>query len=96
MPNLRLLNLQCSKNAPLTFEHFQDFFRLLPQLEQSERSWSVTHRQIEENGYDLKAVNPNFQVYQDTRSLEELLKLMEERSRELQNNLHALSLYSKD
>ncbi|MCK6628735.1 MAG: type I restriction-modification system subunit M [Anaerolineae bacterium] len=91
-----LSDVKIGKNTPLTFEHFREFFQLLPQFAESERSWSVTRNQIEENGYDLKAVNPNFQIYQDTRSLGDLLRLIEERNREIQDNLHTLSLYSKD
>lgn len=89
-----LSDTKISKSTPLTFEHFHEFFQLLPQLAEGKRSWLVTYRQVEESGYDLKAVNLNFQAYQDTRSLEDLLRSMKEKSREIEDNLRALNLYS--
>jgi type I restriction enzyme M protein len=87
-----LSDIKISKSTPLTSGHFDEFFRLLPDLADSEISWTVTRRQIENNGYDLKAVNPNFRVHQDNRSLDELLRLMKERNREIQGNLQALGV----
>ncbi len=89
-----LSDVKISKAAPLTFEHFDEFFQLLPKMADGERSWSVTRKQIEETGYDLKAVNPNFRVYQDDRSLNELLRLIEERDREIQSSLRELCLFT--
>ncbi len=89
-----LSDLKISQKAPLTSEHFIEFFRLLPKLEASEKSWMVSREQIERNGYDLKAVNPNFRARQDARDLEELLALMNKRNEEIRDNLRALGLYS--
>jgi len=89
-----LSDIKISKTTPLTSEHFEEFFRLLPRLADSEKSWSVTRQQIEENGYDLKAVNPNFRVRQDDRSLNELLRLIEKQNRGIQVDLQALGSYT--
>jgi len=42
-----------------------------------ERSWSVDRETIEKNNYDMKAVNPNRKVEEDTRTPEELIALIE-------------------
>jgi type I restriction enzyme M protein len=92
-----LSDIKISKATPLTAEHFDKFFELLPYFSDSEISWSVTLNQIEESNYDLKAVNPNFRIHQeDSRSLNELVKLIEERSQEIQRDLQALGLYTPD
>jgi type I restriction enzyme M protein len=91
-----LSDLKMSKKTPLALEHFDEFFRLLPQLADSERSWSVTRAQIEDKDFDLKAVNPHYRVQQDTRNLDELLREVEEKNREIRENLRALRLYSMD
>jgi type I restriction enzyme M protein len=89
-----LSDIKISKATPLTSEHFDEFFQLLPKTADSGRSWSVTRKQIEKNGYDLKAVNPNFRIHHDDRSLSELLRLIEEGDREIQSSLQELYLYT--
>lgn len=89
-----LSGIKLNKANPLTSEYFDDFFELLPHFANSERSWSVPRRQIERNGYDLKAVNPNFRVQQDSRGLDELVQLMEERQRQIQTHLQALGSFA--
>lgn len=89
-----LSDIKISKSIPLASEHFDQFFELLPHFSDSDRSWSVTRRQIENNGYDLKAVNPHSQTRQDGRDLDELLRLMEEQHRKIQGNLQALGLFA--
>ena len=50
----------------------------------------VTREQIEVKNYDLKAVNPNAKVVEDTRTPEELLDLIEAKGREVAEALASL------
>jgi type I restriction enzyme M protein len=68
----------------------EEFFRLLPERADSERSWSVTREAIEAKNYDLKAVNPNAKRNADTRTPEELLDLIEAKGREVAEALAVL------
>ena len=42
-----LSDIKVGKKTPLTVEKFEDFFRLLPQRADSERSWTVPRAEIE-------------------------------------------------
>jgi len=68
---------------PITAKHFEEFFRLLPERGISERSWRVSIEEIEAKGYDLKAVNPNRKVQEDTRTPEELLEVIRSQAEEI-------------
>ncbi|HEU0025695.1 MAG TPA: N-6 DNA methylase [Ktedonobacterales bacterium] len=85
-----LTGIKVGKKSPLTLAHFEEFFRLLPERAESERSWSVARERIEARGYDLKAVNPNARREQDTRTPDELLDLVEAKGREVAEALAAL------
>jgi type I restriction enzyme M protein len=78
------------KKSPLTLAHFEEFFRRLPERVDSERSWTVTRPEIEAKNYDLKAVNRHARNDEDTRTLEELLNLIESNGREVAQALAAL------
>src|SRR3989338_7692137 len=78
-----LSNIKVGKKTPLTADKFAEFFRLLPERGNSERSWTVTRQEIEAKNYDLKAVNPNAKSNEDTRPPEELLDLIEAKGREV-------------
>ena len=78
------------KKNPLTLADFEEFFRLLPDRADSERSWTVTRGEIEERGYDLKAVNPNARIEQDTRTPDDLIAEIEANGREVAAALAAL------
>ena len=54
-----LSGVKVGKKNPLTLTHFEDFFRLLPGRTDSELSWMVEGKAIDEKSYDLKAVNPH-------------------------------------
>jgi type I restriction enzyme M protein len=71
-------------------EHFEDFFKLLPERASSEHSWHVPIEEIKAKNYDLKAVNPNREQEEDTRTPEELLSLIEAQEREVSTALAAL------
>jgi len=75
--------VKVTKKNPLTLDKFADFFRLLPDRAESERSWTVTREEIEAKDYDLKAVNPNAVREEDTRTPGELLDLIEAQGREV-------------
>ena len=68
----------------------EEFFRLLPERADSERSWSVTRAEIEAKNYDLKAVNPNAKGNEDMRTPEELIDLIDAKGREVAEALAAL------
>ena len=63
--------------------NFADFLKLLPSRADSERSWTVTRKDIEDKGYDIKAVNPNRKDTTDTRTPEELLDIIEAKGKEV-------------
>ncbi len=82
-----LSGVKVGKKSPLTLAHFEEFFRLLPERGASERSWTVSRTEVEARGYDIKAVNPNARPDADTRTPEELLQIIEDKGREIQQAL---------
>jgi type I restriction enzyme M protein len=78
-----LSTVKATKKNPLTLDKFDEFFRLLPERADGERSWSVSREQIEAANFDLKAVNPHAVQEEDTRTPEELLDLIEAKGREV-------------
>lgn len=85
-----LSDIKVGKRTPLTLDRFDDFFRLLPERGDSERSWTVTRAEIEARNYDLKAVNPNRKVEVDTRTPAEILAGIEARHLEIEASLRKL------
>ena len=85
-----LSGLKVTKRKPLTISHFDEFFELLPDRRESERSWSVAKSDIEAKNYDLKAVNPNRVVPVDTRTPEELIATIEAKGTEIEAALARL------
>jgi type I restriction enzyme M protein len=85
-----LSDIKVGKRTPFTIDRFDDFFKLLPQKTDSERSWSVNRETIENNNYDMKAVNPNRKVEEDTRTPEELIALIEAKQIEINEALKEL------
>ncbi len=84
------MNKNITKKQPLTIEHFEEFFRLLPDRANSERSWSVSAEEIEAKNYDIKAVNPNRKEVEDKRTPDELISIIELQTREIQEALIGL------
>jgi type I restriction enzyme M protein len=78
-----LSDIKVGKRIPFTLDKFNDFFKLLPERKDSERSWSIDRETIENNNFDLKAVNPNRKIVEDTRTPEELIALIEEKQNEI-------------
>jgi len=86
-----LSGIEIKKNQLLTFSDFDEFFELLPIFGDSENSWTVTNQEIESNNYDLKAVNPHVKAVDiDPRSTDELIDIIEEKGREIQDLLAGL------
>jgi len=85
-----LSHVKVGKKSALTLDKFEEFFRVLPERADGERSWSLRRQEIEAKNYDLKAVNPNAKNQQDTRTPEELLALIEAKGREVAEALAAL------
>ena len=85
-----LSDVKVNKKNPFTLKLMEDFFRLLPERADSERSWSVTREALEAKNYDLKAVNPNAKSNADARTPEELLDLIEAKGREVADALAVL------
>ena len=80
-----LSDLNITKKQPLTLVHFEEYFKLLPQKENSERSWRASIEEIEAKNYDLKAVNPNRKERVDTRTPQELLTQIDFYTDEIKN-----------
>jgi type I restriction enzyme M protein len=78
-----LSDIKVGKRTPFTLDKFEEFFKLLPERADSERSWTVTREEIEAKGFDLKAVNPHAKVEEDIRTPEDLLDLIEAKGREV-------------
>ncbi len=85
-----LSDIKVGKKTPLTMDKFEDFFRLLPERADSERSWTVARAEIEAKNFDLKAVNPHRKNEGDTRTPEELLDLIDAKGREVAEALAVL------
>ena len=79
-----------TKTAPLTSEHFGEFFRLLRRRADSDNSWTVSMDKIKERNYDLKAVNPRRKTEADSRTPDELLAEIEMQNVELKKALREL------
>ena len=79
-----------TKTDPLTLDHFAEFFELLPNRADSERSWTVKIDEIKERNYDLKAVNPHRVEETDTRTPADLLAEIEQHNAELNDALAQL------
>ena len=89
-----LSDIKVGKKTPFTIDKFGDFFRLLPERADSERSWTVTREEIEAKNYDIKAVNPNAKSNEDTRTPEELLNIIEAKGHEVADALASLRKWS--
>jgi len=85
-----LSDLKVGKKTPLTLNRFEEFARLLPERADSERSWTVTRKEIDDSGLDLKAVNPHAPDNEDRRTPEELIALIEAKGREVAEALAVL------
>jgi type I restriction enzyme M protein len=85
-----LSGVKVTKRKPLTLDAFEEFFELLPDRADSERSWTVSREEIEARNFDLKAVNPHAVVDEDTRTVEELLDLIEQKQQEVSEALARL------
>jgi uncharacterized protein YmfQ (DUF2313 family) len=55
----------------------------LPELPDSDHSWTVTRAEIDARGFDLKAVNPHAKSVEDKRTPEELLDIIEAKGKEV-------------
>lgn len=85
-----LSDVKVGKKNPLTLAKFEEFFRLLSTRGASEHSWTADRKEIEERGYDLKAVNPHAKKNDDLRTPEELLDLIEAKGREVTEAISTL------
>lgn len=85
-----LSHIKVRKKSPLTLGHFEQFFELLPKRADSDHSWTISRKDIEENNYDLKAVNPHTKVEGDKRTPDEILKIIEEKGQEIAEIVTAL------
>ena len=90
-----LADVKVGKKRPLTVAHFEDFFHLVSDRTDSERSWTVDRSAIEGKGYDLKAVNPFAKKDEDLRTPEELLDIIEAKGREVAEAVAALRALSR-
>jgi len=84
-----------NKSNPLTYDDFQDFFERLALNPDdpkriSERSWYVTIDEIKEKNYDLKAINENAPDTSDKRTTDELMAIISEAQRQIEDGLQGL------
>jgi len=85
-----LSGVKVGKKNPLTLAHFEECLRLFRERGDSDQSWSISRADIEAKGFDLKAVNPHARNNADTRTLEELLDLIEAKGKEIADALAVL------
>lgn len=85
-----LSDLNVTKKQPLTAQYFDEFFKLLPERVESERSWRVSVEEIQAKNYDMKAVNLNKKVAEDIRTPEELITLIDSLGEEIAKALTTL------
>ena len=84
-----------NKGHPLTFADFQDFFTRL-ELDPddpgriSERSWYRDAEEIKKSNYDLKATNDNAPDYSDKRTTAELIAIIEDSQKQIEESLKRL------
>ena len=78
-----LSDLNITKKQPLTLQHLEEFFKLLPERGVGERSWLVPIEEVEAKNYDLKAVNPTRKDKEDKRTPEELISIIESQAAEI-------------
>lgn len=90
-----LSDVKVTKRKPLMMNHFQEFIELLPNREDSERSWTVTREEIEAKNFDLKAVNLNTKVDEDKSTVKELLDFIEEKGKEVALTLSVLRKWER-
>jgi type I restriction enzyme M protein len=90
-----LSDVKVTKRKPLMMNHFQEFLELLPNREDSERSWTVTREEIEAKNFDLKAVNLNTKVDEDKSTAKELLDFIEEKGKEVALTLSVLRKWQR-
>ncbi len=83
-----LSDIKVGKKTPLTLDRFDEFFELLPAKADSERSWKRSREELK--SLDLKAVNPNRKNDEDTRTVADLLALIEEKGQAVESALAAL------
>ncbi|OQA89835.1 MAG: putative type I restriction enzymeP M protein [Elusimicrobia bacterium ADurb.Bin231] len=76
-----LSDINITKKDLMTTQQFDDFFKLYNpktlKLSKSERAWSVSIDEIKKKNYDIKAVNPNRKIVEDTRTPKELISIIE-------------------
>lgn len=78
-----LSDIKVGKRTPFTIDKFDEFFKLLPKRADSDRSWTISRKDIEAKNFDLKAVNPNAKSTEDMRTPEELLGVIEAKGKEV-------------
>ncbi|HUV02090.1 MAG TPA: N-6 DNA methylase [Desulfobacteria bacterium] len=84
-----------NKGNPQTYADFHDFFERLAldpddPKRVSERSWYVTRDEIKDKNYDLKATNENAPDFSDKRTPDELLAIITEAQKEIDEGLKGL------
>ena len=79
-----------TKNKPLEYEHFKDFLVCVKECKITENSWLVSKSELALKNYDLSAKNPNIKEEKELRSVDEILKSLDDnlaKSNELLKNL---------
>ncbi|GMO32852.1 MAG: N-6 DNA methylase [Termitinemataceae bacterium] len=85
-----LSDIKVGNRTPFTIDKFDDFFKRFSDKSKSDRSWMIKRKTIDANGLDLKAVNPNRKVMEDTRTPEDIIALIESKQGEITHVLREL------
>jgi type I restriction enzyme M protein len=90
-----LSDIKVAKKKPFTLKHFVDFAQRLALDPDdpgrvSERSWYEEIEIIQKKKYDLKATNPNAPDSTDKRTPQELIAIIEEAQKEIDDGLTSL------
>ena len=64
--------------------------RGLEERAESEHSWRVSIEEIQAKNYDIKAVNPNKKIAQDTRTPQELISSIDSLGKEIAKAMASL------
>jgi type I restriction enzyme M protein len=88
--NRQLEDLKKEKETQAILEQFDNLTQQHRAVSKEVRELKAKAKAIEDAVYDLKAVNPNAQVEEDTHTPEELIKIIEEKGKEVAEALALL------
>ncbi len=85
---------QFEQNYQSTLDQIDELTNQHKAISKEAREFRAKAKTIEDAVYDLKAVNPNIQIEEDTRTPEELIQIIEEKGREVAEALALLKSHN--